>query len=529
MHGTHAKWSRRQVLGSVSAGLVGALATSALPAAGAQPVRQAPGLVVRRNIYMLDPAGPEIASLRRGVDAMKQLSITNPDDPRGWQFQANMHGAPLGVREDPYWRQCQHGSFFFLPWHRMYLYWFQRILQWASGDPTLALPYWDYSLPEWRILPQAFRVPADPSNPLYLDERDPLVNAGVPPWSILGPSFDHRWALSATRFFHTDELDSSFGGAWAPGPVHSSDRAGSAGQLEMTPHGHLHVLIGGSFEAPDGSFYSAPMGDPDRAAIDPIFWLHHANIERLWKRWLDLGEGRANPTYDATWMSTPFTFFDERAREVQMTASEILSTEQLGYVYDDDPLVLGGGADPMGGGLGEASGGGPGTPGGAVRWRRRSLLGASRAGRTIELGSDLITVPIRRGDEPDVDELAIPSAGSGDRIVLSIERLQGTGVPGVAFEVYLHSALDRGSVPSADSLVGILSLFGLQPNDASGHGNGTPMGTQGFDVTDRVLAAMNDPGRMGRLAATFVPQVLASTPPPGGVLALAERVALTIG
>jgi hypothetical protein len=48
-------------------------------------------------------------------------------------------------------------------------------------------------------------------------------------------------------------------------------------------------------------------------------------------------------------------------------------------------------------------------------------------------------------------------------------------------------------------------------------------------VTKIVEAAMADPAWRGRLAATFVPQVLASAPPPAGVWAVADRVVLTIG
>src|SRR5688572_12830746 len=113
MPGMHARWNRRRVLGTASAGLMSALAPIGPPSrAQVKPDRPAPALVIRRNIYTLDPAGPEIASLRRGVAVMQQLSIDNPDDPRGWQFQANMHGAPPDVPENHVWRQCQHGSHF---------------------------------------------------------------------------------------------------------------------------------------------------------------------------------------------------------------------------------------------------------------------------------------------------------------------------------------------------------------------------------------------------------------------------------
>ena len=79
------------------------------------------------------------------------------------------------------------------------------------------------------------------------------------------------------------------------------------------------------------------MGDPDQAARDPIFWLHHANIDRLWKRWLGQG-GRQNPLKDNVWMTTKFFFFNENGKKVGMAGKDILDTvKQLNYRYDDDP------------------------------------------------------------------------------------------------------------------------------------------------------------------------------------------------
>ena len=49
----------------------------------------------------------------------------------------------------------------------------------------------------------------------------------------------------------------------------------------------VHVLVGGS---DPNSNLPGLMSDPDTAGLDPIFWLHHANIDRLWEVW------RQNPT-----------------------------------------------------------------------------------------------------------------------------------------------------------------------------------------------------------------------------------------
>ena len=81
------------------------------------------------------------------------------------------------------------------------------------------------------------------------------------------------------------------------------------------------------------------MSDPNFAARDPIFWLHHCNIDRLWNRWLSLGGGRANPTENTVWMDQPFAFFDETGSMIQMSGRDVVqSAEQLNYRYDDEPL-----------------------------------------------------------------------------------------------------------------------------------------------------------------------------------------------
>src|SRR5262249_30234876 len=134
---------------------------------------------------------------RAGVQKLRDLT---PDNPFAWIFQANVHARPLypayvyaqaakstdpgarlfrddgGFTPDPRgsfsFSQCPHGNWWFLPWHRAYLYYFERTLRWASGNPDLALPYWNYSDPKQRMLPRVFRdaEAGGKPNPLYLPD-----------------------------------------------------------------------------------------------------------------------------------------------------------------------------------------------------------------------------------------------------------------------------------------------------------------------------------------------------------------------
>ena len=60
------------------------------------------------------------------------------------------------------WGTCQHSSGSrqadFWGWHRIYLYYFEKVLRWAPGDDTLNLPYWDYTDGKHLPLPRSFWI-----------------------------------------------------------------------------------------------------------------------------------------------------------------------------------------------------------------------------------------------------------------------------------------------------------------------------------------------------------------------------------
>src|SRR4051812_40349152 len=101
-----------------------------------------------------------------------------PEDPTSWAAQAALH------------RCCPRGTWFFLPWARMQLWYLERILRAivaeAGGPRDWALPFWSYGDgPASAVLPRAFAAPAmsDGSpNPLYRPdgERAACLNAGRP-------------------------------------------------------------------------------------------------------------------------------------------------------------------------------------------------------------------------------------------------------------------------------------------------------------------------------------------------------------
>ncbi|CAG2172012.1 unnamed protein product, partial [Oppiella nova] len=263
---------------------------------------------------------------KRGIKVMKQKHIRNP---LGFYFQANIHGwdeydgseTANYIADHFNWHKCTHEQYFFLVWHRMYLYFFERILRKASGNPNLTVPYWDYSDPRAREIPQPFRIPAnDVTNPLYTSHRCRHINEGKP----LNAEITDPYPSLNSRFFTANKSNvlnvcHSIGGGRLETPVFLSDREGL---LERLPHDRIHVYVGGP-----GGF----MADLCNAAKDPVFWIHHCMIDRIWESWLQNGGQNIR---EAQYLNTSFKFYNENGDLGNYYVKDFLNMSRLGYRYD---------------------------------------------------------------------------------------------------------------------------------------------------------------------------------------------------
>jgi tyrosinase len=219
-------------------------------------------------------------SLLTAVAKMKKN--TNSGSPSSWTYWTNIH-----------LNRCPHGVAYFLAWHRGYLAYFERQLRIESGDSTLVLPYWDYY--SYATMPPEF---TDPSNPLYVSR----VNTNV------------RQALTMAPFSsQLTNFQRGMSSAFEP-------------SVEGAPHNPIHNIIGNVM---------ATMRSP----VDPIFWLHHANIDRLWVAWVAAGGGRKMPLVDSSYWSGNHVYTNTLTMARKSTY-ETRSTLQYSYQNETMPTSL---------------------------------------------------------------------------------------------------------------------------------------------------------------------------------------------
>ena len=455
---------------------------------------------VRQDVYKLGQWDPVLLWYAKAVAELKKRPIK---DPTSWRYQAAIHGYTL--QEDPFrkageaqpsvadrtkfWNQCQHFSWFFLPWHRMYLHCFEQTIQATvvklGGPPDWSLAYWNYSdtnNASARKLPPAFtdaKLPDGSANPLRIAERDPGMLAGQP-MAAAGTNLN---CLKATVF-----AGGSAGGTPGfGGPKTLFSHVGSAfGTLEATPHGDVHMAVGG---ASVGGW----MTSFNQAALDPIFWLHHANIDRLWQVWLNRNAGFINPT-GKDWLDAvgvTFNLHNGSGSAVKFTPQQVVDTTKppLNYRYEDvtDPFA----------GVGLAASTAVTAP-----LQPAEMVGAQTG---VALGNAPVTAAVALS-EPQGPAKAALAAGEQPRVLLNLENVTGQGNFS-SFAVYLNVPLAAAKVDDDPSLLaGTMPMFGVREASQPGATHAGDGVTYVLDITD-VVNQLKQSGNWDptNLRVTFAP------------------------
>jgi tyrosinase len=450
-------------------------------------------MTIRRDVATLGAGwNSTLLNYALAVRALDQLPF---DDRNSWGFLGAMHGFDAGQWESDgllaggepvpadiegdYGNQCQHASWYFLPWHRGYVGTFEAIVAAkvkALTGEDWALPYWNYldsTNPDARKLPEAFladTMPDGTENPLKYYRGIPMRNPAV---TAIEPGRFDKFDLDSMDeddFLVGNQGGIGFGGGISGGFIQFGNWTGD---LEQNPHNIVHVLVGRG-----GGW----IGDPITAGVDPLFWLHHCNIDRLWQAWM--GAPGKRMVNDPRWNHGP----SDRAFIMPVVGGDL-----PGIGFGGQDCLAGGEFFPDYDDLTK----GTGVTQGAEAVTRVSM-GPSESQTVEVIGANAGTV--RVGAEPAATDVLVDSATADvavssmgavepgeevSRLYLAFESVKGD-LPSGMLDVFLD--LPEGASPEdhAEKQVGSVALFGLnvasKPDGPHG-GNGL---SYTLDITDQI-------------------------------------------
>lgn len=168
----------------------------------------------------------------------------------------------------------------FLTWHRRFLKLCEEGMQ--AVNPTVTIPYWDSI--------------TDRSIPTALDDQDLLAS-----WSVT-----RNWDASQLGAAADLTAIETYAGTFT----------GFQTLLEGAIHAGTHNAVGGDM---------AGAASP----TDPLFWLHHAFLDKIWADWQTSSNGKTPPK--ANQMLKPAEM--EAGVPFGVKVSSLLSINALGYSY----------------------------------------------------------------------------------------------------------------------------------------------------------------------------------------------------
>lgn len=368
------------------------IATAAAAAGAAALPLSAPRAAAKYRRYnVTSPEGQKmLASYAKGVEAMLKLPA---DHPQNWLRNAFIH-----------LMDCPHGNWWFYVWHRGYLGYFERTIRNLSGDPNFALPYWDWTqLPQipdsmfdgaltptdktfapftgnlalftsfiqgplstyWNGLSAAqkaqqsvrgYKAFTDLWNDVTgystatqagISSNEAFaVTCGSRYLSRDNPKLDKATAYDVSPFvvlsgllptdFNNPQNTLSFTSSKTP--THNWMGAVKFSTLEGMPHNMVHNYIGGV-----GPLDPGPYGNMTNflSPVDPIFFMHHSNMDRLWDVWTRKQQRLGLPYLPAgadlkAFSDEPFLFYvDGDGKYVGPSkAGDYLSTDVFEYDYE---------------------------------------------------------------------------------------------------------------------------------------------------------------------------------------------------
>jgi tyrosinase len=265
---------------------------------------------LRKDASELDQG--EIDALKR---AYKGIMDRPADDPAGYFVLAGQHWYPAP-------NECLHHEDRFYPWHRVYVTKFEDALRSVPGAESVTLPYWDITRPP----------------PDFLFE--PPFDAYVLPMAV-HPGYPAGYR---TLRFDRDTIAANVAGVGIPEIiVHSLAQSIWEDFISYERNG-----IEAAHDEGHGAI-GETMAHPDAAAYDPIFWLFHANWDRLWWQWQQTMDAKTLTTFRSTikgsadFLAAPFNdlrpFTETADATIDLTAMGISYTQPAEPVIEAVPSV----------------------------------------------------------------------------------------------------------------------------------------------------------------------------------------------
>ncbi len=221
-------------------------------------------------IEAIDEATNQRLSITRLMVRVRKdaTTLTNAERYRFLEALATLNDRGMGTFADfPTMHHGEglrqaHGNAGFLPWHRAVLLDLERQLQ--AVDPTVAVPYWKFDAPAPTVFTKSFFGTPDANGAVTFEAGHPFES----------------WVTdSVPGIFRTPTFDPQAGTAFVMSEAATLKRAmptneyKSWREMESDPHGLAHTSFTGL------------ISDVMTAARDPLFYLLHCNVDRLWAKW----------------------------------------------------------------------------------------------------------------------------------------------------------------------------------------------------------------------------------------------------
>jgi tyrosinase len=220
----------------------------------------------------------------------------------------------------------------FLPWHREFLRRFELDLQ--RVDAGVTLPYWNWTIdnaPTSSIWDPTFLGGNGRPSDGQVTTGPFAFSAGN--WALVfdGPALRRRFGMSAPSLPTPADVAGALGETvYDVAPFDRFSASGFRNRLEgwisgPQLHNLVHVWVGGSM---------GPMSSPN----DPVFFLHHCFVDKLWADWQALHPGAgylpvagAAPGHNLGDAMQPWA-----GAGTIVTPASVLDHHALGYAYDTE-------------------------------------------------------------------------------------------------------------------------------------------------------------------------------------------------